>query len=171
MMTSSPLQTLKSTKGGRRVAAALLVCLSVVAGGAPGASAQTPPAPSFYWPYGIVQIAGTNLTPPAQPVIAFVNGKACGSGATTVAAAAEGTPAGDVGKTVYVIDVLADGAATGERPGCGRAGDPVTLYFPQSGVAAQQPLFKQGGQRVDLDITVQTGFRAALPALAADGSY
>lgn len=169
MTTSSALQTLKFATGGRRIAAAVLVCLSAILGGAPGALAQAPPpAPTFYWPYGIVQIAGTNLTPAVQPIIAFVNGRVCGSGITAVAAAAEGTPAGDVGKTVYVIDVLADGSATGERPGCGHAGDAVTLYFTKSGIAAQQPAFKQGGQRVNLDITTQMGFRATMPALAAD---
>ena len=171
MMTSSALQTLRSAISGRRIAVALLVCVSGLVSAVPGVRAQTPPAPTFYWPYGTVQVAGANLTPAIQPVLAFVNGRACGSDVTRIATAVEGTPAGDVGKTVYVIDVLADGSATGERAGCGHAGDPVMLYFPQTGIALQQPQFKQGGQRVNLDITIQMGFHARLPAMATDGSY
>ena len=133
-------------------------------------SADTPPAPDFYWPYGKIQIFGGNLSPSNQPVIAFVNGKACGAAQVTVAPEAEGTPIGDVGRTVYVIDVLADGAAVGQRPGCGHPGDLVTLYFPKSGIAVQQPLFKQGGQRIDLDVGVQTIYRLQAPMMSADGS-
>lgn len=135
------------------------------------ASADGPPAPDFYWPYGKVQVFGANLGPPVQPVIAFVNGRACGSAMVSVAQQAEGTPAGDVGRTVYVVDVLADGPGIGQRPGCGRPGDLVTLYFPRTGVALQQPLFKQGGQRVDLDIGTRTIYHLPAPLMASDGSY
>lgn len=164
------MRSFRTATNGRRFAIALLVSLSVVAIPGLRVAAQTPPAPTFYWPYGKVQVGGANLVPAVQPVIAFVNGKACGSGSTTVATAADGTPAGDVGKTVYVIDVFADGSATGERRGCGHAGDVVTLYFPLTGIAAQQPLFKQGHQRVDLDIAAQTSFSLQAPMMAADGT-
>ena len=68
-----------------------------------------------------------------------------------------------------VINVLADGTAIGQRPGCGRAGDQVMLYFPKTGIALQQPLFKQGGQRVDTDIGIRTIYRLQAPLMAADG--
>ena len=135
------------------------------------AAADSPPAPDFYWPYGRVQIFAGNLAPPIQPVIAFVNGRACGEALVSVAPPADGTPIGDVGRTVYVIDVLADGKGVGQRRGCGHPGDLVTLYFPRSGIAIQQPLFKQGGQRVDLDIGVQTSHRLQAPLMSSDGSY
>ncbi len=154
--TSAPRTILRS----RRRMAALLV--SFVLGGAfiASAFAQAPTAPDFFWPYGKVLIGGANLDPVVQPVVAFVNGNACGSGETLVATAAEGTPADDVGKTVYVLDVLADGTSVGQRPGCGHPGDAVTLYFPAShSVASQQPTFVPGGQRVDLDLGTNLPYR------------
>lgn len=173
MTTSSALRKSRDAAGGPRFAAVLLVAVSVSIAVLPvlPSLAQAPPAPTFFWPYGKVQVVGANLSPAVQPVIAFVNGKACGNDTTLIAAAAEGTPPGDVGKTVYTIDVLASGPAAGERPGCGNPGDPVTLYFPRTGVAVQQPAFHQGGQRVDLDIVQQMGFRLRTPLMAADGSY
>ena len=171
MNTASAARTLRATFNGRSVATALVAFLVLVALPARVAVADSPPTPDFYWPYGKVQIFGGNLSPSVQPVIAFVNGKACGTAMVSVAPPADGTPIGDVGRTVYVIDVLADGTGIGQRPGCGRTGDPVTLYFPKSGIAVQQPLFKQGGQRVDLDIGVQTIYRLQAPFMASDGSY
>lgn len=93
-------------------------------------SAAGPPQPDFAWPYGKVQQDGANITPGVQRVIALVNGKACGEGMTLVAQAGPGVPAGDVGKTVYVVDVLADGTSPGQRVGCGHPGDIISLYFP-----------------------------------------
>lgn len=133
-------------------------------------SAQAPPQPDFFWPYGVVQAGGANLDPAVQPVIAFVRGTSCGSAATKLATAGPDVPAGDVGKTVYVVDVLADGAGAGQRPGCGRTGDPVSFWFPQvRRMAAQQPAFKQGQARADLDASRVFGERLTLPQVSTDG--
>ena len=135
------------------------------------AAASSPPVPDYFWPYGKALIDGANTTPAVQPVIAFVNGKVCGTAQTLVATAADGTPADDVGKTVYVIDISADGSGVGQRPGCGHAGDRVVLYFPASRrMGSQQPLFKQGGQRVDLDLGVNLQYQLRATQIAGDGA-
>ena len=157
------------TPGVRRLVAVILGAGIVALLAAIPATADAPPQPTFFWPYGKALSGGSNLVPAVQPVIAFVNGIACGSDTTLVATPGEGTPASDVGKTVYAIDVAADGTAVGERAGCGHAGDPVMLYFPQSGMAVQQPSFHQGPQRADLDL-VPMGFRLRAPMLASDRS-
>ena len=169
-VSGSAVRTLRAPLSGRGISTALLALLLLGVMPASLAAADSPPAPDFYWPYGKVQIFGANLSPSVQPVIAFVNGKACGAAEVRVAPQADGTPIGDVGRTVYVINVLADGTAIGQRPGCGRAGDPVMLYFPKTGIALQQPLFKQGGQRVDTDIGIRTIYRLQAPLMAADGA-
>lgn len=145
------------------LAAALLV---------PGVTrGQEPPGPpDFAWPYGIVRADGANLDPAAQPVVAIVNGQACGSALTQVAAPGPDTPASDVGRTVYVVDVLADGTRPGQRGGCGVAGVPIRFWFPVAGrLALQQPLFAPGGQRVDLDLGPPLEFRMVAPVVASDG--
>jgi hypothetical protein len=155
----------------RRSAVALLFSLLVGAAAVSTVAADSPPVPDFFFPYGIVQMGGTNLNPSIQPVLAFVNGKTCGDAVTQIAGAAPDTPAGDVGKTVYVVDVLANGTALGQRPACGHAGDSVTLYFPVShAIGNQQPAFKQGGERVDLDLTTNLSHRLITPQVALDGS-
>lgn len=133
-------------------------------------SAADPPQPDFAWPYGKVQLDGENLTPPVQRVIALVNGKTCGEAMTLTAQAGNGVPVGDVGKTVYVVDVLADGTSAGQRSGCGRPGDVISLYFPDSHrMAAQQTTFQAGSQRLDLDLGPELSFRLQGPMLANDG--
>ena len=113
---------------------------------------------------------GANLDPAEQQVIALVNGKACGESTTFVAEAGEGVPAADVGKTVYVVNVLADGPDAGQRSGCGVAGALITLYFPVSHrIALQQPQFVVGGQRADVELGPELAFRMPLPMLAGDG--
>jgi hypothetical protein len=155
----------------RRPIVALLVSAAVAAGTVGAVQAADPPAPDFFWPYGRALVNGQNLSPVSQTVIAFVNGRQCGQATTLVAQPADGTPAGDVNRTVYVIDVLADGRGAGQRAGCGHAGDPVTLYFAGSKrVAVQQPVFKQGGERWDLDLGPELSFHVAGAMLAADGS-
>ena len=135
------------------------------------ARAVDPPRPDFFWPYGIVQLDGANLSPAEQPVVAFVGGTACGSAMTKVALAGQDVPAGDVGKTVYVVDVLADGAGRGQRAGCGRVGQPVTLYFPASGrIASFHPTFQVGGLRVDVALTQVLGERRMAVQVSADGT-
>lgn len=153
----------------RWVAAMLAAALGVWG----SAGAQEPPgAPDFAWPYGTVLVDGANLEPPVQPVIALVNGVSCGDALTKVATAAPGTPPGDVGKTVYVVDVLADGSRPGQRLGCGVAGLPIQLWFPVARrLALQQPLFAPGGQRIDLALGAPLGFELRATVVASDGAY
>jgi hypothetical protein len=128
------------------------------------ATAQTPPFPDFFYPYGQAQSAGANLDPAVQPVLAFVNGTLCGSAMTQVA-----TEGADAGKTVYVVNVLHDGTGPGQRPGCGHAGDPVTLYFPQDHrLGSTTATFQPGsGSRVDQNL-VQLPFRLPVPLSTRD---
>ncbi len=156
---------------GRRTAVALgALAFSCAAAGVTSALAIDPPQPDFFWPHGTVQLAGENVEPEVQPVIALVNGRACGEAETFVAQAGEGVPPGDVGKTVYVVNVLADGTSAGQRPGCGEAGELVSLYFVGSHrLALQQPQFAVGGLRVDLELGPELSFRMPLPMLAGDG--
>ena len=149
------------------------VLASFALGGAllSSAVASSPPAPDYFWPYGKVLIDGANITPEVQPVIAFVNGRVCGTAQPLVATAADGTPADDVGRTVYVIDVAANGGGVGQRPGCGHANDRVVLYFPASHrMGSQQPIFKQGGERVDLELGVNLQYQLRATQIAGDGA-
>lgn len=103
-------------------------------------------------------------------MIGIVNGKACGDANTLVAQAGASVPAGDAGKTVYVVDVLADGTNSGQRPGCGHAGDTVSLYFPDAHrFALQQATFAPGSLRLDVDLGAELPFRLQGPMLANDG--
>ena len=138
--------------------------------GARSALSQSPSPPDFFWPYGTVQAGGSNIEPAQQTVIGLVNGRACGDATTLVAPPGPGVPAGDVGKTVYVVDVLADGFNLGQRPGCGHPGDTVYLYFVGSHrLAAQQAFFTAGGQRFDVQLGPELAFRLTAPVLASDG--
>ena len=153
-----------------RPAIPVLASLLLGAGVVSYAGAQDPPEPDFFWPYGTVQVDGANVEPAEQQVVAIVNGVACGESMTFVAAPGPGVPAGDVGKTVYVVDVHADGVGAGQRVGCGSAGDAVALYFPElRRLALQQPVFVVGGQRVDLALGAELGFRLQGPMVASDG--
>jgi hypothetical protein len=135
------------------------------------AAADGPPAPDFFWPYGRVQLLGANIVPEVQPVVAIIAGKTCGLDQTRVATVDPGNPPEDIGKTVYVVDVLSGGTGTGQRAGCGRAGDPVTLYFPKMHrFARQQPAFQQGGLRVNLDLGPELSNRVVSALAAADGT-
>jgi len=155
----------------RRLFGGLLASSFLAASVVAGANAADPPTPDFFWPYGRVLLNGQNISPTSQTVVAFVNGHACGEDTTLVAQAAEGTPAEDVNRTVYVVDVLADGSGAGQRPGCGHLGDPVTLYFSGSRrVAQQQPLFQQGGRRHDITLGPELSHRVTSPMLSGDGS-
>jgi hypothetical protein len=47
----------------------------------------------------------------------------------------------------------------------------VTFYFPQIGwLAAQQPAFQAGSERVDLSLATQLTHRMSVPQTAADGT-
>ena len=153
-----------------RVAVLVLVSAFLALAAIPLAGAADPPQPDFFWPYGRVQLDGANIEPAEQTVIGIVNGIACGEATTLVATEGPGVPAGDVGKSVYVVDVLAEGTSAGHRAGCGRAGDSVLLYFAESHRIAQQvPLFAAGGLRVDVDLGSELVHRLRGPMLASDG--
>ncbi len=158
---------ISSRRGLLALGAAVVVALALSS-----VSADSPPIPDFYWPYGKVLVNGANLNPAQQAVVGIVNGRACGADKTLVATASPGTPADDVGKTVYVVNVLADGTASGQQKGCGHPGDPVILYFPESHrVGSPQGAFQAGGQRVDLALGPELTFRIPLPQAASDGVY
>lgn len=153
------------------LAAGVLASLCLGFAASRPAGAADPPQPDFFWPYGKVQVDGANISPPVQRVVGIVNGRACGEASTLVAQAGAGVPAGDVGKTVYVVDILADGANAGQRVGCGHPGDFVSLYFPDiHRFSLQQALFAPGSLRFDVDLGPELSFRLQGPMLAADGS-
>ena len=158
----------RRTRTARTLAGVL--AFSLLAGLLTPAFAQNSPQPDFFWPYGRVQQGGTNIVPETQTVVGLVNGKACGEAVTKVAQAGPGVPAGDVGKTVYVVDILANGTGPGQRPGCGTPGASVQLYFAGSHrMASQQTFFTAGPQRFDVELGPELGFRLTAPVLASDG--
>lgn len=154
-----------------RIVAALLV-FAAAGVGAGLATGQAPPPPDFYWPYGRVSIGGANLVPASQPLVAIINGRACGNDTTRLALEGPGVPAADAGRTVYVVSVLADGSGAGQAPGCGRNGDAPRLWFPLAGYLSEPlPGFQVGGVRADLDLVTRLAERRALPMLASEGTY
>jgi hypothetical protein len=157
----------------RKVACAAALLAAAVGAGTAALAQQGPPRPDFFWSYGRIQVGAANVTPPDQTIVAIVNGKVCGLARTQVANADPGNPPDDVGKTVYVIDVLADGPSSGQRPGCGRAGDPISIYLPEGHrVAAERPEFRPGlGVRTNLDMSVHLQFGMPAPIVANDGTY
>ncbi len=146
--------------------AAIVVALGAFA--VAGAVDPGPPGIPFM-AYGQVQVSGANISPEVQKVIVFVNGVECGTAMTKVATAGAGTPAEEVGKTVYVIDVLADGGtAYGSKAGCGRPGDLVTFYFPAiHRVATQHPAWQTGARRENLELGVALTNRLVVAAVSA----
>ena len=157
----------------RRVAYAAALLLPALGAVSVALAQQAPPLPDFFWSYGRIQIGPVNVSPPDQTIVAIVNGKVCGIARTQVANADPGNPPDDIGKTVYVVDVLAEGTSSGQRPGCGKAGDPVIIYLPESHRAAvERPAFRPGlGVRTNLDMSVHLQFGMPAPVVAADGTY
>jgi len=145
--------------------------MAVALGGFAIAGAVGDPGPPGipFLAYGQVQVGGANVSPEVQKVIVFVNGVECGSAMTKVATAGDGTPAEEVGKTVYVVDVLADGGGGyGSKAGCGKAGDLVTFYFPGTHrVATQHPAWESGAHRENLDLGVSLSNRLVVAEAAA----
>jgi hypothetical protein len=134
-----------------------------------GAAAQGPPTPDFARFYGIARQDGANLDPAEQPVVAFVGSASCGEGVTMVAEDGPGTPPGDVGKTVYVVDVAAAGSGPGQLPGCGTEGAEVRFYLPLAGrLGTATGAFSAGAQRADVDFDVELGEHRRVPMIAAD---
>lgn len=155
----------------RPIALALPAAAILAAAFAFPASADTPPFPDHFVSYGQALIGGSNVSPVQQPVIAAIDGNACGEGLTFLITAGPGTPGGDVGKTGYTVDVLPDGTGVGRRPGCGRTGKSIVLYFPVSHrVALQQPNFASGGARTDVDLGLALPYRAFAVNAGADGA-
>lgn len=156
----------------RSVAALSLSLLASLLAALAAAQGPPPGPPDFYWPYGRVSIAGENVSPTAQPVVAIVNGNACGSDTTRIAAEGPDVPPGDVGRTVYVVNILPDGAGAGQAPGCGRPGEWPRLWFPAASYLSEpMPAFRIGGLRVDIDLVTRLGERRTLPLLTGEGTY
>jgi hypothetical protein len=155
------------------VAAAVAIVVVAASAFVTAAGAQTPPLPDAFRTYGRVSAEGQNIVPAEQAVLALVNGRVCGEDRTFVATAQPGNPPEDVGRTVYAIDVSAAGDAAGQLPGCGRNGDPVVLYFPESKrVAVETPAFESGAfKRNNLILSVILGNAQAVPLVASDGTY
>ncbi len=122
-----------------------------------------PPPPSTYYgnvPSGIAS---------GQGVVAIVvdggQSTACGSGATLTDSVS--------GKTVYVVDVVADA----QKVGCGKSGRTVMFYFTGAGggrISLDTPAGWSGPGPVKVDVnTVSAPLprRGSAPQVARDGTY
>lgn len=159
---------------------ALLAVIAVAAAVAAFPSRAQPPAfPEFTTVYGRALIDGENLQPPAQPLVAFVNGRACGW--TSVALAPDADDAGDgddaepdpdAGRTVYAVDARSGGDGLYQLPGCGQAGDAIRFYLPLSGrMAEEEARFGgEGAVRADLSFDVDLPWKLRAPQLANEGA-
>jgi len=129
-----------------------------------------PSAPDFTTVFGPVQLDSQNILPNEQPVIAFVNGRSCGTDTTQVAADVPSNEP-DIGKTVYAVDVLADGTGFSQLPECGADGDTITFYFPAlHRVANETSTFTGVGfKREELTLDSELIFRFPVPLVTADG--
>jgi hypothetical protein len=137
------------------------------------AAAQSPgepPVPGFARIYGRVSLDGDDITPAEGRVVAFVRGRACGSGTTLVAPTTPETPEGDRGRTVYVVDVYPAGNGPGQLPGCAVPGDAIRLYFPDTRrFAFAQPVFAAAPLRADVVLGPELSQSRILPLIARDG--
>jgi hypothetical protein len=129
-----------------------------------------PSAPDFTTVFGPVQMDGQNLSPNEQVVIAMVNGLSCGNDVTKVASD-DPSNAPDIGKTVYAISVLADGAGFSQAPGCGTNGDAISFYFPElRRFALETSTFTGVGfKRQELTLGPELTQRQAIPLVTSDG--
>ncbi len=148
-------------------AAALIIWFAA----APLRAQGPPPFPDFTTVFGRALVDGENLSPPAQPLIAFINGHSCGWSSTQLASAREDVPIGDWGRTVYAVDARADGSGLYQIPGCGTAGVTISLYFPLIGRMATQEVSFGGASdvRADLSLDVNLRYRLKAPLMASDG--
>lgn len=159
---------------------ALLAVIAVAAAVAAFPSRAQPPAfPEFTTVYGRALIDGENLQPAEQPLVAFVNGRACGwtsvGLAPAPADAGEGEdaePDPDAGRTVYAVDARSGGDGLYQIPGCGQAGDAIRFYLPLSGrMAEEEARFGgEGAVRADLSFDVELPWRLRAPQLASEGA-
>lgn len=164
------------------VLALLAVVAAAVAVAAIPSRAQPPAFPLFTTVYGSALADGENLDPREQPLVAFVNGRACGWSATRHApddAGAsdptdddEGTSDPGPGRTVYAVDARSDGDGLYQIPGCGAAGDAVLFYLPVGGRMAEERARFGGDEavRADLSFDVRLSWRLRAPQLANDGA-
>ncbi len=154
--------------------ALLAVTAAAVAVAALPSRAQPPAFPEFTTVYGRALIDGVNLQPPAQPLVAFVNGRACGWTSARLAQAddGDGAPDPDAGRTVYAVDARSGGDGLYQIPGCGQAGDAIRFYLPRSGrMAVEEARFGgDGAVRADLSFAVDLSWRLRAPQLANDGA-
>lgn len=165
------------------VLALLAVVAAVVVVAAMPSRAQPPAFPLFTTVYGSALADGENLDPREQPLVAFVNGRACGWSATRHAPpddAGESDPMPDdegesdpgPGRTVYAVDARSDGDGLYQLPGCGAAGDAVLFYLPVGGRMAEERARFGGDEavRADLSFDVRLSWRLRAPQLANDGA-
>lgn len=164
------------------VLALLAVVAAAVAVAALPSRAQPPAFPLFTTVYGSALADGENLDPREQPLVAFVNGRACGWSATRHAPddAGESDPMPDdegesdpgPGRTVYAVDARSDGDGLYQIPGCGAAGDAVLFYLPVGGRMAEERARFGGDEavRADLSFDVRLSWRLRAPQLANDGA-
>lgn len=152
-----------------------LIALAAVAGifafrGVVSGVEPPPTAPDFTTVFGPVQLDGQNLIPNEQVVIAIVNGLSCGNDVTQVASD-DPTNAPDIGKTVYAINVLADGSGFSQAPGCGTNGDAVSFLFPElHRIAVETSTFTGVGfTRQELTLGPELTFRQSIPLVTSDG--
>ena len=163
-----------------------VVAAAAVAVAAIPSRAQPPAFPLFTTVYGSALADGENLDPREQPLVAFVNGRACGWSATRHAPDDEGEsdPTGDdegarddesdpgPGRTVYAVDARSDGDGLYQLPGCGATGDAVLFYLPVGGRMAEERARFGGDEavRADLSFDVRLSWRLRAPQLANDGA-
>ena len=164
------------------ILALLAVAAAAVVVAAIPSRAQPPAFPLFTTVYGSALADGENLDPREQPLVAFVNGRACGWSATRHAPddAGASDPTGDdegededgPGRTVYAVDARSDGDGLYQIPGCGAAGDAVLFYLPVGGRMAEERARFGGDEavRADLSFDVRLSWRLRAPQLANDGA-
>ena len=134
-------------------------------------SVDPPPSPpDFTTVFGPVQVDGQNIVPSEQMVMAFVNGRSCGTDSTKVASD-DPSNEPDIGKTVYAVSVLADGSGFSQALGCGTNGDTVSFYFPDlHRLANESTMFSGVGfKREELTLGSEMSFRLPTTLVTADG--
>jgi hypothetical protein len=134
------------------------------------ASGTVPPTPpDFSTVFGPVQLDGQNLQTSEQTLIAMVNGQACGHTATQVASD-DPSNEPDIGKTVFAVNVMANGSGFSQVPGCGTNGDIIHFYLPEEHrLATETSVFSGVGfQRQELTLDAELVNRLPVPLVTAD---
>lgn len=152
--------------------AGAIVAAGLIAGVTLGQGIPGPP--NFALFYGTVQDNDENIVPAEQTMLAIVNGQVCGSARTSVAEDVPENSPEFIGKTVFTINVMADGDGAFQRPGCGNDGDSVRFYFPEVGRFAEQtgtfaPV-EGGPLEANLTLGPELSARLSVPLIARDTS-